>query len=74
MLPILTSNSANITPAIDIIMIIIWNMISLLNFVLPDTKVSKPVIKDWQDAAAFASISASQRIFLARNCKDWHTN
>jgi len=49
-------------------------MITLLNFILPDKKTSKPVIKDWLGAAASASISASQMIFLARSCKDWHTN
>ena len=31
-------------------------------------------IKEWLDAAASASISASQRIFLARNCTEWCTN
>ena len=48
----------------------IRNMINLF-FVLPDIKITKPVIKVWVDAAAFASISASQRI-LTRNHKDWH--
>jgi len=50
----------------------IKNMINLLNFVLPDITISKD--EDWLDAVAFTSISVSQRIFLARNCKDWHTN
>jgi len=31
---------------------------------------SRSVFKDWLEAA----ISASQRIFLARNCKEWCTN
>jgi len=35
-------------------------MINLLNFVLPGMKTLKPAIKDWLDAAAFASGISSQ--------------
>ena len=50
------------------------NLCNLLKFVQTDLIVSKSAIRNWLDAAAFASISASQRIFLARNCKEWHIN
>ena len=56
----------------------IKNLSSLLNFVqadyAADIRISKHIIKEWLDAAASASISASQRIFLARNCTEWCTN
>ena len=52
----------------------IKNLSSLLNFVQADIRISKHIIKEWLDAAASASISASQRIFLARNCTEWCTN
>ena len=37
-------------------------------------KISRSVVKDCLDSAAAASICASQRIFLARNCNEWGTN
>ena len=43
----------------------IRNLSNLLNFV----QISKNAIKAWLDAAAFASISASHRIFLARTVR-----
>ena len=52
----------------------IKNLSSLLNFVQADIRISKHIIKEWLDAAASASISASQRIFLARNCTEWCTH
>ena len=45
---------------------------NLLNFVHDDLMIPRG-IRDWLDATAFASISASQRIFLARNCREWCT-
>jgi len=52
----------------------IKHLLSLLNFFHPDIMVPKSAIRNWLDAAAPASISTSQRIFLARNCKEWFTN
>ena len=52
----------------------IKNLSRLLNFVQADIRISKHIIKEWLDAAASASISVSQRIFLARNCTEWCTN
>ena len=46
----------------------IKNLLNLLKFVHPDIDSPKSAVKNWLDDAAFASISASQRIFLARNC------
>ena len=43
---------------------------SLLNFVQGDLRISRSVIKDWLDAVH--ATSASQTIFLARNCKEWY--
>ena len=47
------------------------DMLKLLAFVNPDFETSRSAIKAWLDSAAAASISASQRIFLSRNCKEW---
>ena len=44
------------------------NLLKLLAFANP---VPRSVVKDCLDSAAAASISALQRIFLARNCKEW---
>ena len=44
----------------------IKNLLNLLKFVHPDIDSPKSAVKNWLDDAAFASISASQRIFLAR--------
>ena len=54
-------------------MSLVRNFLNLLNFVHDDLMIPRGVIRDWLDAAAFASISASQRIFLARNCREWCT-
>ena len=50
---------------------IVKDMLKLLAFVNPDFETSRSAIKAWLDSAAAASISASQRIFLSRNCKEW---
>ena len=50
---------------------IVKDMLKLLAFVNPDFETSRSAIKAWLDSAAAASISASQRIFLSRNCKKW---
>jgi len=51
------------------------NLLKLLAFANPELKTSRSVIKDCLDSAtAAASISASQRIFLARNYKEWCSN
>ena len=52
-------------------MSLVRNFLNLLNFVHDDLMIPRGVIRDWLDATAFASISASQRIFLARNCREW---
>ena len=52
----------------------IKNLLNLLKSVHPDIDSPKSAVKNWLDDAAFASISASQRIFLARNCKEWYIN
>ena len=49
----------------------IKNLSNLLDFVQSDFRISRSAIRDWLGAAASASISASQRIFLSRNCKEW---
>jgi len=48
--------------------------VSPIKFLKLYSGIPRSVIKGWLDAAASASISASQRIFLARNCKEWCTN
>ena len=51
------------------------HLLKLIAFTNPELKISRGAIKDWLDsAAAAASISASRRIFLARNCKEWCTD
>ena len=48
-------------------------LLNLLNFVHPEVSTSKSSIKKCLDDAASASIMASRRIFLVRECKEWHT-
>jgi len=50
------------------------HLLKLIAFTNPELKISRGAIKDWLDSAAAASISASRRIFLARNCKEWYTD
>ena len=52
----------------------IQNLVNLFRFILPELNTSKSGIRSWLDEAASASISASQRIFMARQCKEWCPN
>ena len=54
----------------------IQNLVNLFRFILPELTTSKSGIRSWLHAyeAASASISASQRIFMARQCKEWCPN
>ena len=52
----------------------IKNLLNLLKFVHPDVTTTKSSIKECLDNAASASMLASRRIFLARDCKEWNTN
>ena len=49
----------------------IKNLLNLLKFVHPELSTSKSSIKKCLDDAASASMLASRRIFLARDCKEW---
>ena len=51
----------------------IKNLLNLLNFVHPELRTSKSIIKKCLDDAASAITMASRRIFLARECNEWHT-
>ena len=53
----------------------IQNLVNLFRFILPELNTSKSGIRSWRlDEAASASISASQRIFMVRQCKEWCPN
>ena len=52
----------------------IQNLVNLFRFILPELNTSKSGIRSWLDEAASASISASQRIFMVRQCKEWCPN
>ena len=47
------------------------NLLNLLKFVHQDLEVSKTAVKGLLDSASQKCITASQRIFMARDCCDW---
>ena len=49
----------------------IKNMFNLITYVHPEVKPSRSSIKGHLDAAASASMLASRRIFLAKDCREW---
>jgi len=49
----------------------IGSFLNYINFSNPSTTVSKSEARRCLDDAAFQSSPASERIFLARNCKEW---
>ena len=50
----------------------IKNMLNLITYVHPEVKPSRSSIKGHLDAAASASMLASRRIFLAKDCREWN--
>ena len=50
----------------------IKNMFNLITYVNPEVKPSRSSIKGHLDAAASASMLASRRIFLAKDCREWN--
>jgi len=50
----------------------IKNMLNLITFVHTEVKTSRSSIKGHLDAAASASMLASRRIFLAKDCREWN--
>ena len=47
------------------------NLLNLLRFVHEDLKVSKAAVRELLDSASQKCITASQRIFMARDCSEW---
>ena len=52
----------------------IQNLVNMFRFILPELNTSKSGTRSWLDEAASASISASQTIFMAKQCKEWCPN
>ena len=52
----------------------VTNLLNLLTFVHPVVKPSRSAIKKLLDAAASASMLASRRIFLVKDCREWNPN
>ena len=52
----------------------VTNLLNLLTFVHPVVKPSRSAIKKLLDTAASASMLASRRIFLVKDCREWNPN